>query len=125
MPSASLSAKMPIDVWLRSTIVCSLGRKRPETERATHYARENASRAVPVLKKAKQEQQPYADVRMALFGCFQAVITEEIGALYETELMAQATAEIYDPATIKPEAFFAVMEGGARPNSTTKLIAFF
>ena len=85
------------------------GTQAPETERATHYARENASHAVPVLKKAKQEQQSYAEVRMALFGCFQAVITEEIGVLYETELMAQAAAEIYDPATIKPEAFFAVM----------------
>ena len=93
------------------------GTQSPETERATNYGRANASRAVPVLKKAKQEQRPYAEAQMTLFGCFEAVVTEEVGTLYESELMAEAAAEVYDPATVPPQEFFAVMQ------QTTELYA--
>ena len=86
------------------------GTQSPETEHATNYARANASRAVPMLKKAKQEKRLYAEAQMTLFGCFEALVTEEVGTLYESELMAQAAAEIYDPATVPPQEFFAVMQ---------------
>ena len=86
------------------------GTQLPQTERATNYARENATRAVPVLKKAKQEQQSYSEAQTVLFGCFHALVTEEMGALYETDLMVRAAAEIYDLATIQPHEFFAAMK---------------
>ena len=85
------------------------GDDSPETERAIDFARANASQAVPILKSAKQKQQPYDEVRLSLFGCLQAVITEEIGTLYETELMNQAAKEVYDPVTVPSRDFYAVM----------------
>ena len=85
------------------------GTQAPETERASNYARENASQIVPLLKEAKQKKQPFARVRAAVFGCFQSAVSEEVGALYETELMTRAANEVYDPATVKARDFFAVM----------------
>ena len=81
----------------------------PETERAINFAQANASQAVPILKSAKQKEQPYDKVRPSLFGCLHAVITEELGELYETELMVKAAKEVYDPATVPPRDFFTVM----------------
>ena len=91
------------------------GTQPPETERASSYAQANAAQAVPVLKEAKQKQKSFAQARVALFGCFKGVITEEIDALYESPLMTDAAAEIYDPARVGAKNFFEVMQ------HTTKL----
>ena len=81
----------------------------PETERAIDFARTNASSAVPILKAGKQSQQSYDQVRPGLFGCLHAVITQEVGTLYESELMIQAAKEVYDPVAVPARDFFTVM----------------
>ena len=86
-----------------------------ENERAMTFAVDNAGRAVPLLKAAKEQKQSYDTARPALFGCLRSQLTEEIGALYETELMSRAAREIYDPTTMDPRDFFKTMA------STTKL----
>ena len=73
------------------------------------FATDNAGRAVPLLKAAKQQARPYEAVCPALFGCVQSQLTEEVGALYATELMSRATQEVYDPATVDPRDFFKTM----------------
>lgn len=77
------------------------------TERAVEFARGNASKFVPLLKAAKQKRQSYDEVRPKVFGCLQSEIVEEIGALYETEMMTRAAEEKYDSADARD--FFAVM----------------
>ena len=85
------------------------GVQPPETEHAMDLARANASRSVPLMKSGKQKQQPYDEVRPSLFGLLEAAITEEVGDLYETDLMARAATEEYDPAKVLPQDFFSVM----------------
>ena len=85
------------------------GTQAHENERAVTFATDNAGRTVPLLKTAKQQAQPYEAVRPALFGCVQSQLTEEVGALYETELMSRAAQESYDPAIVDPRDFFKTM----------------
>ena len=83
------------------------GTQSHETERAVQLARGNASQFVPLLKAAKRKRQSYDAVRPKLFGCLQSEIVDEVGALYETEMMMRATEEEFDPAD--SQGFFAVM----------------
>ena len=84
-----------------------------ETEQANRLAMENTSRSVPILKAAKQENLPFGEARGRVFGCVQSVLTEEVGSLYDTELMISAAQEVFDPDKTNSLNYFSAMTNTA------------